>query len=154
MVGIRPSLPVQGVSLILGNDLAGEKVMVNPSMSPNPQLNTGPVEIELDVPGVLPSCAITHAMAHRLKENKLNTYSRTQNYFYWSGIRKDVQQFCRSCHVCHLVGKPNQKVPVALLQPIPAVEEPFSRVIVDCVDPLPKTKARNQYLLTVMCALT
>ena len=36
MVGIRPSLPVQGVSLILGNNLAGEKVMVNPSMSPQP----------------------------------------------------------------------------------------------------------------------
>ena len=29
IVGIRPSLPVQGVSLILDNDLAGEKVMVN-----------------------------------------------------------------------------------------------------------------------------
>ena len=38
MLGIRPSLPVQKVSLILGNDLAGEKVMVNPCMSANPQL--------------------------------------------------------------------------------------------------------------------
>ena len=36
MVEIRPSPPVQGVSLILGNNLAGEKVMVNPCMSPNP----------------------------------------------------------------------------------------------------------------------
>ena len=45
-------------------------------------------------------------------------------------------------------------MPVAPLQPIPAVEEPFSRVIVDCVGPLPKTKAGNQYLLTVLCAST
>ena len=45
-------------------------------------------------------------------------------------------------------------MPVAPLQPIPAVEEPFSRVIVDCIGPLPKTKAGNQYLLTVMCAST
>ena len=52
MVGIRSSLPVQGVSLILGNDLAREKVMVNLCMSPNPQLSTGPEEIELDVPGI------------------------------------------------------------------------------------------------------
>ena len=52
------------------------------------------------------------------------------------------------------MGKPNQKVPVAPLQPIPAVEEPFSRVIVDCVSPLLKSKAGNQYLLTVMCAST
>ena len=61
---------------------------------------------------------------------------------------------CRSCHTCQLVGKPNQKPHVAPLQPIPAFEEPFSRVIVDCVGPLPKTKKGNQFLLTVMCAST
>ena len=54
--------------------------------------------------------------------------------------------------MCQLVGKPNHKVPVAPLQPILAVEEPFSRVIMDYVGPLPQTKAGNQYLLTVMCA--
>jgi len=41
------------------------------------------------------------------------------------------------------------KVPKAYLQPIPALEEPFSRIIVDCVCPLPKTKSGNQYLLTI-----
>ena len=30
VIGTRPSLPVEGISLILGNDLAGEKVMVDP----------------------------------------------------------------------------------------------------------------------------
>ena len=39
MVGIRPTLPVQGVSFILGNDLAGERVMSEPCVSPKPQLN-------------------------------------------------------------------------------------------------------------------
>ena len=40
--------------------------------------------------------------------------------------------------------------------PIPALEEPFSRVNIDCVGPLPKTKGGNQYLLTItgMCAST
>ena len=32
--------------------------------------------------------------------------------------------------------------------------EPFERVIVDCVGPLPKTRSGNQYLLTIMCAAT
>ena len=81
-------------------------------------------------------------------------YSRIQNHIYWSGIKRDVQQFCQSYHVCQLIGKSIQKVPVTPLQPIPTVEEPFSRVIVDCVGPLPKTTAENQYLLTVMCAST
>ncbi len=38
--------------------------------------------------------------------------------------------------------------------PIPVLGEPFERVIVDCVGPLPKTKGGNQYLLTMMCAAT
>ena len=53
-----------------------------------------------------------------------------------------------------MVGKPNQVIPKAGLQPIPAFDEPFSRIIIDCVGPLPKTKSGNEYLLTIMCAST
>jgi len=35
----------------------------------------------------------------------------------------------------------NQQIPKAHLMPIPATEEPFSRVLIDCVGPLPKSKA-------------
>lgn len=45
-------------------------------------------------------------------------------------------------------------VPVAPLQPIPTFDEPFSKVLVDCVGNLPKTKSGNQFLLTIMCAFT
>ena len=72
MMGIRPSLPIQGVSLILGNNLAGERVMVNPCAPVNPQLNIIPKEIKLHVPGVSLSCAITCAMACQLKENEID----------------------------------------------------------------------------------
>ena len=47
-----------------------------------------------------------------------------------------------------------KKNPVAPLKPIPVFEEAFSKVIIDCAGPLPKTKSRNQYLLTIMCAST
>lgn len=36
------------------------------------------------------------------------TYSHILRYFFWPGIKSDVAQFCRSCHVCQVVGKPNQ----------------------------------------------
>ena len=36
------------------------------------------------------------------------------------------------------MGKPNKKPPVAPLKPIPVMEEPFSHIIVDCVDPYQK----------------
>ncbi|KAK8372525.1 hypothetical protein O3P69_013441, partial [Scylla paramamosain] len=29
--------------------------------------------------------------------------------------------------------------------------EPFSKVVIDCVGPLPRTRRGNQYLLTIMC---
>ena len=82
------------------------------------------------------------------------TYQLLLKHFFWPGIKGDVVKYCRSCHVCQLVGKPNQVVPPAPLHPIPVVGEAFDRVIVDCVGPLPRTKSGNEYLLTIMCAAT
>ena len=91
-------------------------------------------------------------MAGHMGVNK--TYNRVLSHFFWPKLRRDVSEFCKSCHVCQMVGKPNQQIPIAPLQPIPAFEEPFSRVLVDCVGPLPKSKTGNEYLLTVMCTST
>ena len=82
------------------------------------------------------------------------TYHKILNHFYWPGLKSDISQFCKSCHTCQMVGKPNQTIPKAHLQPVPAFDEPFSRIIIDCVGPLPKTKSGNEYLLTIMCAST
>ena len=279
VVGILLSLPFDGVHLLLGNDLAGSKVEVNPLVTDKPSVDPNTDSIEQEIPGIFPSCAVTRSMtqskstsddvttdvdladtflsrvinddnvsdvtnddfsakaqtfsrsdlireqnsdpdvsclfarsvdecdvsrdpvcfytkndvlmrkwrpsdvpaddewavkhqivvpssyrphilslAHdtpmsgHLGINK--TYQRILEHFYWPNLRKDVVEFCRSCHTCQMVGKPNQTLPKAALQPIPAFEEPFSRVIIDCVGPLPKTKSGNQYLLTVMCAST
>lgn len=53
-----------------------------------------------------------------------------------------------------MVGNPNQVVPPAPLHPTRAVGEPFEHVLVDCIGPLPRTKAGNQYLLMAMCLYT
>ena len=66
------------------------------------------------------------------------TYHKILTHFYWPSLKTDVSQFCRICHTCQMVGKPNQKIHKAHLQPIPAFEEPFSRIIVDCVGPYQK----------------
>ena len=80
-------------------------------------------------------------LAGHLGVNK--TQDRILQHFYWPKLRRDVAKFCKTCHVCQMVGKPNQKVKPAPLQPIPAFEEPFTRVIVDCVGPLPKSRSGN-----------
>lgn len=82
------------------------------------------------------------------------TYKSVLKYFFWPGLKSDVVKFCRSCHVCQVVRKPNQKIHPAPLHPIPAIGEPFERVILDCIGPLPRTRTGNQYLLTIMWAAT
>nr|XP_046272302.1 uncharacterized protein LOC124073826 [Scatophagus argus] len=82
------------------------------------------------------------------------TYYRILKHFFWPGLKRDVSQYCHSCHTCQLVGKPNQVIPQAPLHPIPVMGEPFERLLIDCVGPLPKSKSGHQFLLTLMCAAT
>ena len=37
VIGMRPSLPVEGIAFILGNDLVGERVMVDPRVVEKPR---------------------------------------------------------------------------------------------------------------------
>ena len=292
VIGITPSLPFKGVHLLLGNDLAGDKVVVNPLVTDTPNIGQTDDPIEQEIPDLYPSCAVTGAMAKRailknsnsdidltdtfigqyfnneikksldpslsdtqtdssmschsplrsidqghdtlskseliqeqqtdpeisklifrfLPEDEISqvpmcyyikngilmrkwrpfdvpaddewavyhqivvpksyrheilsiahespmsghlginkTYHKIINHFYWPGLKSDVSKYCKTCHTCQMVGKPNQTIPKAQLQPIPAFDEPFSRILIDCVGPLPRTKSGNGYLLTIMC---
>ena len=68
-VGIRPSLPFKGVHLLLGNDLAGDKVVVDPLLTSTPCVDQPPESIEQEIPDLYPSCAVTRAMAKKAKLN-------------------------------------------------------------------------------------
>ena len=50
------------------------------------------------------------------------TQEKILSHFFWPGLQSDVAKFCRSCHACQVVGKPNQKIPAAPLKPIPAFD--------------------------------
>lgn len=82
------------------------------------------------------------------------TCQKILNDFFWPGLKQDVTKHINSCHVCQVVGKPNQPIPPYPLQPIQVPCEPFQKIIIDCVGPLPKTTKGNQYILTVMCPTT
>ena len=71
-VGIRQTLPFKGVHLLLGNDLAGDKVVVNPLVTDTPCMDQSPDPIEQELPDLYPSCAVTRAMAKKamLTENQ------------------------------------------------------------------------------------
>ena len=71
-VGIRQTLPFKGVHLLLGNDLEGDKVVVNPLVIDTPCMDQSPDPIEQELPDLYPSCAVTRAMAKKamLTENQ------------------------------------------------------------------------------------
>ena len=299
VIGMRPSLPVEGISLILGNDLAGEKVMVDPRVVDKPRDDERTERLAEKFPGIFPASVVTRSMkakkeaikeqgkeeiglsgtflensdvkfeernkekadkalmrnesrnvkenipekqesesksvisrqnlieeqsndkelldlfkialtpveaekvsvGYLIKDNILmrkwsttecdnsekgetvyqivvptvyrqeilelahelpmsghlgvrKTYNRVLQHFFWPGLKRDVAKWCKECHTCQLGGKPNQNIPQAPLNPIPAFDEPFSHIIIDCVGPLPKTKSQNEYLLTIMCSST
>lgn len=68
-------------------------------------------------------------------------YLRILRYFYWPGLKSDVAKFCRSCHVCQIMGKPNQIIPPAPLVPIPVVGEPFHHISL----PLPSSSLQAKF---------
>ena len=81
------------------------------------------------------------------------TKDRLLTEFYWPGCFRDAESQVRACDVCQRVGKPNEKCK-APLRLVPIISEPFRRVVIDVVGPLPSTKAGYRYALTVMCAAT
>ncbi|KAL3967153.1 FMS-like tyrosine kinase 1 [Sarotherodon galilaeus] len=82
------------------------------------------------------------------------TYNYILRYFFWPRLKRDVSAYVKTCHICQVVGKPNQSIKPAPLCPIPAVSNPFEYLIIDCVGPLPRSKSGSEYLLTVMCQVT
>ena len=275
VVGVRKFLPVEGVSLLLGNDLAGSKVVPEPRVVDIPSFEDSTEQLVEEFPEVFTACAVTRSQSHCFKHHddidlsdtflsKLDanfwtesssssdtgefsssldrsklvaeqesdpeiislsqcaleeseagtvpvcyykksgvlmrkwrppdvsrdeqwcivyqivvpksyrkdilslahdhrlsghlgirkTLDRVRRHFYWPKVRQDVVEYCRTCHLCQVMGKSGQVIPKAPLRPIPALGEPFSEVVIDCVGPMPKSRAGNQYLLTIMCTAT
>ncbi|XP_064474611.1 uncharacterized protein LOC135388765 isoform X1 [Ornithodoros turicata] len=81
------------------------------------------------------------------------TKDRLLQEYYWPGCFKDVENFVRSCDSCQRVGKSTDqwKAPLKL---VPIITEPFKRLVIDTVGPLPQTKSGYRYILTLLCPAT
>ena len=62
VIGMRPCLPVEGISLILGNDLAGERVMVDPRVVEKPRDDENTERLAEKFPGIFPASVVTRSM--------------------------------------------------------------------------------------------
>ena len=62
VIGMRPSLPVEWILLILGNDLAGKKVMFDPRVAEKPRDDEKMERLAETFPGIFPASVVTCAM--------------------------------------------------------------------------------------------
>uniref|UniRef100_A0A8C5WHT0 Gypsy retrotransposon integrase-like protein 1 n=1 Tax=Leptobrachium leishanense TaxID=445787 RepID=A0A8C5WHT0_9ANUR len=78
------------------------------------------------------------------------TRHRLARAFFWPRLSEDTRDYCRTCPVCQKTGKAGDH-PKAPLRPMPIIQEPFSRVAVDIIGPLPRPSATGKrYILTVV----
>ena len=73
------------------------------------------------------------------------TYEKVRLRYYWHGMFKDIEHWCRSCIDCAMkkVPRNHHRAP---LMPIP-VEGAFDRVAMDTLGPFPTTHDGNKYII-------
>ena len=69
-VGVRTSLPIDGVHFLLGNDLAGGKVAPNPAVTDKPKIEEVIDPILEGIPDLYLLCAVTRTMTQKAKLSK------------------------------------------------------------------------------------
>ena len=84
-------------------------------------------------------------MAGHLGKDK--TAKRILQRFYWPTLFKDVAEYCRTCGICQKASRTKEKR--APLIPLPVVTEPFQKVAMDIVGPLPRSRSGNRYILVI-----
>ena len=67
--------------------------------------------------------------------------------FYRPTLYKDVAPFCKSCPSCQKTTRTRKQcVPMV---PLPIISEPFSRIAMDIVGPLPRSHSGMKYILVI-----
>lgn len=70
-VGVRAEFPIKGIHFIMGNDLAGSKVLGTSEITLVP-IKTFPDELAVKFPKVFSACAVTRSMHRKQQQDKVN----------------------------------------------------------------------------------
>ena len=69
-VGITDSLPLNNVAILIGNDLAADRVTTEPVMTGQPQQNPSSEYLETEFSTCIPSCVITRSKSTSMAEHE------------------------------------------------------------------------------------
>ena len=75
------------------------------------------------------------------------TYLKTAEVYYWPGMKKDIQEYVRTCRTCQ---KRERRKGEAPLEPIRKITLPFYQVSMDIMGPLPITLSNKRYIVVAI----
>ncbi len=77
---------------------------------------------------------------------RTKTLNKVSSRFFWQGLSRDVREYVSACKTCCSTKTSRAPTKPALVA-LPPVYNPFDRIAVDFVGPLPITKDGNRYIL-------
>ena len=86
-----------------------------------------------------------HAVGH---EGAYKTYHRLKPNYYWKGMNKDIHLFIKCCPKCQMYKPQKQNNNAENIPTKPGL--PFTRVGLDLIGPLPKTRRGNRYIIVLV----
>jgi transposase InsO family protein len=80
---------------------------------------------------------------------RTKTVERLSRHCVWTGMTKEVEDYCRGCAVC-AVNKSSNESPAGLLVPMPIPERVWDSVGVDFTGPLPETASGYNSIMAIV----
>ena len=121
-VGNRQTLPFNEVHLLLGDDVAGDKVVVNTLVTDTPCMDQSPDPIEQDLSDLYPSCAVTRATAKEAMLTKNQSDIDLTDSFIGQSFKNEITKSLSHNLPKHETGS-NDSTSVSDHFPSPLVEE-------------------------------
>lgn len=81
------------------------------------------------------------------------TYKRIKELYKWDSMKKDIKNYIKRCPSCQ-INKTNFKPTKAPMEITTTSNQPFERLAIDIVGPLPQTINNNRFILTMQDDLT
>ena len=92
-------------------------------------------------------CELAHAIPLAGDLGRDKRIKRITRHFYWLTLFSDIAEYCCRCVECQRTRKGSQHK--VRLIPLPVMQEPFERIAMDVVGPLPWSRRGNQYILVI-----
>lgn len=91
--------------------------------------------------------AVAHDILLAGHVGKKRSVQRVLQRFYWPSVYRDMAEWCKCCAICQKCSR--RRKGYVPLMPLPVIEKPFGRIVIDIVGPLPRSRSGNSYVLVV-----